>query len=363
MKKFLVLVLASSILTGLFAQENADKSAISVSGWGQTAINPLLYYKTDGQDGTIFAGVGSAWDNLLDFELYITGGVERVGFEFDISYFSSTSVSIGNNAYVWVKPFDWLKVNAGRFDDNYLRGKLGDPNFSYAVLPYGVENKNATFNRFRVRNGAELVLTPVNGLYAAVAITGDIDALVRPSDTSAEAKDVYEGVQAALGYAISNIGLARAQYIGGDKKAIEAAFAFTGKDGLILDLGTKIQVDNDNPHAISLRGKYSTGNFSTLAYIDTKLGGDALNNSILGFYIEPSYNIGKVILGLDFDLKLGEHTSKDEIELTNLGAGLWALKNFATNGSIQIGLAFIAPLEGNSQTISVGIPIILEYSF
>jgi hypothetical protein len=374
MKKFMALFLVSGILSGfLFAQDDVQEKAlpISISGWGQAAFNPLLYQKIRDQDGKAFAGIGSAWDNMLDLELYISGGIERIGFEFDISYFSGSNVNIGSNAYIWAKPFNWLKINVGRFDDNYLRGKLGDPNFSYAVMPDGVGDKNVTFNRFRVRSGAGLVLTPVDGLYAAAAVKGNIDALVRPGkepseggETPTEADDVYEGIQAAIGYTISNIGLIRTQYLGGpDNKTIETAFAFTGKEGLILDLGAKIPIDNDNAYNISLRGKINAGNFSTLAYIDTGFGGDTINSSIAGLYLEPSYDFGKIILGLDFDVRIGDHTEKDDITLTNLGFGVWALKNFLENGSVQIGLAFIAPVDGNDKTMSLGIPILLEYSF
>jgi hypothetical protein len=255
---------------------------------------------------------------------------------------------------------------------------------------------------------------------------------------------VYQRIQAGVGYEIQNIGLVRAQFVGANSKGkwnytyegdritginikdplpinaprIEAAFAYTGMEGLVLDLGLKfwipvsdwttdewdpikqeyIVLDQENTHTgsywkgvqVSLGAGYTAGDIGINGRIDAKFAqsythdGDYGNDLSLPFnlnvHLWPSYNLGFATIGLDFGLEFigtttftqvaAETTDEEYKGGLRVGFGLWLQKAFGPS-SIKLGLAYRVGSEfgekdkpGHWKEPGVlSIPIVFDYSF
>ncbi|MDR1893393.1 MAG: hypothetical protein LBQ61_01715, partial [Spirochaetales bacterium] len=161
------------------------------------------------------------------------------------------------------------------------------------TIPRGAESD--IFQSFDVRTGIMLTVKPIDGLsvYALVnAVPAYENANTGAPPTSWAGPNygaskafgyVWENIQAAIAYAIPNIGLARLQYVGAHANGttfnpttfaatinaphIGAAFAWTGLEGLTVDVGGKIYLPvneetSDNPWADPSRTKLQVGGFN-----------------------------------------------------------------------------------------------------
>jgi hypothetical protein len=224
----------------------------------------------------------------------------------------------------------------------------------------GTSGEDDIFTRFQGNGlGVEVALTPIEGLYIAAAV----NAGEFPNNTI-EAKDVYKKIQVGIGYEIADIGLARAQFKGGDGTVdftdvddglptadaprAEIAFNLTAVENLSVDLGAKIwfpvtkevvvtketpaptgfedwlepilttavkDLENDgsytNPFGLSLGAQYVLDDFTIWGRVDAKIGTKFTAKDITikdGFYLnahlKPSYNLGFATIGADVGFQL-----------------------------------------------------------
>ena len=121
MKKLLGIIAAAFLLLPAFAE-------VAVGGTINQAFAPFGY---DG-DEYVFAGPAAPWDtmnttkHLGRFAVSFNAKTDNAGFVGDIylekQSSNSTAVFIyGDNAYGWVKPFDFLKISLGRIKTNWRR--------------------------------------------------------------------------------------------------------------------------------------------------------------------------------------------------------------------------------------------------
>jgi hypothetical protein len=133
----------------------------------------------------------------------------------------------------------------------------------------GIYDGDGIFSRFNLAQmGAILELTPIPGLYFGAAFAPN-------TGTGLSAKDVYQGLHAAAGYEIKDIGLIRIGYIGGSTnptnkasanaganwdfswdKRIEAAFNLKAIPKFNIDFGLKYSLE-EHPGTLSQRDFYS----------------------------------------------------------------------------------------------------------
>jgi hypothetical protein len=242
-----------------------DASAdITWSAWGRGVVAPL---SISGGDSSVSAATTTSGDKpRVGFSALGTAESGNIGFVADMAY-DGGSAGVGDNAKVWVKPFPVLKITAGWFNEDDLRGTVGNSEFTSWLLPNGGKDEDNIFNRFQATAGAHFVLKPLDGLMIEAAIgsnSGASRANRNLFDNSAW--DVYKAIQAGIGYKIPDIGFARAQFIGNnraelkaneinviegqrlmtglthnsDADVIEAAFRYEGISGVIVDCGAKI---------------------------------------------------------------------------------------------------------------------------
>jgi hypothetical protein len=243
----------------------------------------------------------------------------------------------------------------------------------------------------------------------------------------------YEKIQFGVGYTIANIGLVRAQYVGasyifsntefdGDLfwrdnskvRRIEAAFAYTGMAGLVIDVGGKVplsfktlevtgfdydtgkkdgdgnaikaairkKIDGDityqAPFQVSLGAGYTADALDIKGRVDVQFGGSAKHDNgeynlgpEISAHLWPSYNLGFATAGLDVGFNF---YGDDTLEVTGkedqttkggyqFGIGAW-LKKSIGSCSIKGGLGLsLGERNEVKQPTVFSVPIIFDYSF
>jgi len=360
----------------------------------------------------------------------------------------AASVGVENFLQAWWAPLDWLRLDAGRFDDDRLRGMIGDDEMhSFSVLMY---DEDALFNRIRARSGLMASFTPIEGLLVT-ALLDNLNPLVReshnvdaplgtnpgyrpehhrpgfpqltfvPWDSRFGDGRVWRHIHLAAGYNIRDIGMVRVQYIGAIPEApslsadateldinpnavaaprIEAAFAFTGVEGLLVDIGGKVPLPiNESfpgrsetwqaPFRVSLGARYALGNFEIAGRVDAGFGGEKREDSgtlsfapKLNAHLWPSYDFGafRAILNAGFEW-VGQTSRTVNSSAVNgggnaattiigdggkrFGVGLSVQSSIMGRFMVRGGLAYRFPSEVNGiQERGVfSIPLFLEYSF
>ena len=441
MKKRIALSVVLSVLAVTAFAE------ISVSGQFDAILVPLqILMQKDPPAGqeeiTVGAGLGrdgSAATPRARIGVVASDPDEKIGLNFKVQFnmhpdsgsTGSFRVAFDDFAEVWVKPIDWLRIDVGRFVNDTLRGKIGDDNWQHYTLR--MSDPDAIFSRFRgpawdgTDGGGFLVsLTPVEGLFIGLGVPGMVSfrgsgtgfGSGRANETIEKLGYAYQRIQAGIGYNIKDIGLIRAQFVGSKPRVglkedgsfdisggtivapkIEAAFAFTMIEGLVLDLGGKIPiafsewhepvgiwdeepdprkgVTYQAPIQISLGAGFTAGDLDIKARVDTKLAGyvepdNGLKTDlspVVNFHLWPSYNLGFATLGVDVGLEIIGKAKVDgeEIDKTDgvrVGFGAW-LKKSIGSCSVKGGLAYRVGTEvyGQNEHGAFTIPFVFETSF
>ncbi|MHB9293868.1 hypothetical protein Holit_02987 [Hollandina sp. SP2] len=380
MKKFIALSAVLVILAGTgFAQ-------LTVKGEANVALAPLVFVDNDSGDDNTGTAFGRNGNNQSETKLYITGEAEKVGFRFDWAVTvdkSAPTLMLGDFAEVWIKPIDALRIDAGRFNVDTLRGKIGDGGLkNYTVNSGGADD---IFTRFKGENALTLSLTPIQGLFVGVQLNKLVQWKSESKTTPNHAisssywktdgtTDGYQNIQIAAGYEIAGVGLARIQFIGAEPlltmktkepeatpkeytdvinasayHKIEGAFAYTGMSGLILDVGAKIPLafkeyksdgntqkigNYQAPFQASLGVQYGSGALTVPVRVDAKFAGitddtedddaDAVSEPfILNAHLWPSYKVlENTTVGIDFGLEFIGETAKDGEKVENKDGGM-----------------------------------------
>jgi len=373
-------------------------------------------------------------------------------------------IGIEDYLQAWWKPLPWLRVDAGRFFDDKLRGRINDLDERMNAYTVRMYDGDAIFSRFRThwtgQAGIMLSFTPLENLYFGALLYG-----LNPFNTSAGAgtvfdahpdyiadnADVWKRIQAAAAWNFPNIGLLRFQYFGAkplvdikvitDETAVlpatyrvelftitaprfEAAFAFTGLKGLILDIGGKLpfpfkewinsrsnifEKEDESlldplykaykngyiwqtPYQASLGFKYSPETAKIAAFvpieisgrIDAKFLGSIKSHNAerylpaeLNIHIWPSYNFNfaKVILDFGFEYigptydkhkeLIGKGGSRALNGGSRTGFGISVQKSFTANSFVKGGVAykFAGEMNGVMEKAVLSVPLFLEFWF
>jgi hypothetical protein len=241
------------------AIDNADDSitAGQIIGWGgERARIAQITFAGETEDGKV------GFKTQIDInESYANGvvvdanGNRVVTLQGDpISVNLTQPVTLDDWAGVWIKPIDQFRLTLGRFQQDDLRGGVGDHN-GWALAAHGsIGGEDNIFSRFTGNIGALVDIYPVPGLGVHLLIPGlRTTSYASGSQAGRKAYEIYERFQLAVSYELSGIGLARVQYLNSTAdhwnnrddtnasgRRVEAAFKVTAIDGLTLDIGVKI---------------------------------------------------------------------------------------------------------------------------
>jgi hypothetical protein len=235
MKKIVIFSLILAMAAGAAFAQLAN--GISVNGWGRGAFSPLMIATDKDFDGTkaddtggVYTGIGATWGgDQVRTDFRINANSENVGF---VITFTESGIGTGDDgAHIWVKPFgtDMLKLTAGRFANDTLRGKVGSVNSGFECFSLPLNNEeDQIFNRFgsgavdstsAVLNEAGswmISSAPIDGLFIGLMVNGAIDPWWgRDLNGATLAGDAYRFMQLGAGYEIAGTAHIRAQWIGG----------------------------------------------------------------------------------------------------------------------------------------------------
>ena len=212
MKKTLIAVAAAAALTATSAF-----AEITFGAWLRVLASPVAH---NGEDAMV--GVANSWGwGARTARININGTSEdgKAGFVMGVYNDFESGLGDGDDAYLWVKPVDTVKVSVGKFDSptNGLRGDFCYGSWNW-LRPYnwGFDGEGLTFDGIW-RKGMMLEADPIEGLHAF--------AVIPMSSTYAKAEDVYKNIQVGFGYAIEGVGKLKAQYIGDYSKKDDKAAA------------------------------------------------------------------------------------------------------------------------------------------
>ena len=383
MKKLIGTVAVAALLA------SAAFAEVSFSAW----LNNLSAVVA-GDGDEIRAGVANPWGGWRAARIGFgyTSDEEKVDMKIGLSW-EAGSVSLFSSAYMAVKPWDWLRVSVGNFDDNDtgLRSDLSTPSWNWLRTNYLSTGEGITFSDIAGK-GLRLQLFPVDGLHIAalIPVSADFDV----------AKDVYNKTQVAVGYTIGDIGTIKlgwwgksesgaaakakgwydkdgkpvtlpsaddieaSDVIGGLEKGytylsedsgaaavkneFDIAFDLTAIDGMFLTVGTKLTITDDsdnNNYLVALGWRYNfTDTFALFLDASAKFYGNSDNKPDIGAAL--AVNVGLTdALNLDAEVRYlhsGETAAKDAVNSISFLVGL----NYAVSSNGVLGIGFEGITQG-----------------
>lgn len=389
-----------SVLTGLALVAGAAMAdGITFGSWGRGLWNVAA---NSGDD--VVTDMHQSWGGAAPRTgIGVSGSTENVGFAVDMHANGDSGISLGDNALIWVKPIEQIKIVAGKKDQNELRGDaaFGLWNWDRIGAVNAMVLEGWTFPDVFDGNGVAVIAYPVDGLTVGAGIPLSLEG------TGATLENTYaHGANYAAAYAIDGIGTIKAAYMtkatakdkdGKDKDygVIAAAFDLTMVDGLYASVGaqiptahvfTSLDITNpmkpkvtDVPTVVNAYARYSLDALAVHLAVGTKLNTYDTNKDKMEDLLDG--NVGFAIgAGADYSLDNGigffgdvryangiymANTSADKSDCLTFGLGVE--KNFS-NG--KIGIAFEGatnnkgryPLKDND-AFAWEIPVKVEYWF
>ena len=201
MKKTLIAVAAAAALTATSAF-----AEITFGAWLRVLASPVA---STGED--IIAGVENSWGwGARTARININGTSEdgKAGFVMGVYNDFESGLGQGDDAYLWVKPVDTVKVSVGKFDSptNGLRGDFCYGSWNW-LRPFNWvrDGEGLTFDGIW-RSGLMVEADPMEGLHAF--------AVIPMSSSYKSAEETYRNIQVGFGYTIEGVGKLKAQFIG-----------------------------------------------------------------------------------------------------------------------------------------------------
>ena len=233
-------------------------------GFNRGFFVPFAYDGTDAK-----AGISTSWGPEPRVGVSFSAASEQVGVIADVK-FDGGNVAVNDNAYIWVKPTSWFKMNIGQSFDDTLRGNACFGSWDW-LRPGNILGEDLIFTRvcnnplggaYAPLQGAILMLDPIEGLHISVGLpTGYGIGQIKASDNSSglttldgnwETLVTKAHVQA--GYTIADVAQIKAQWIGAGKNVddeiegqIEVAASVKAIEGMTLDVGAKFRTVEDAP--------------------------------------------------------------------------------------------------------------------
>ena len=201
MKKTLIAVAAAAALTATSAF-----AEITFGAWLRVLASPVA---STGKD--VIAGVENSWGyGARTARIDINGTSEdgKAGFVMGVYNDFESGLGQGDDAYLWVKPVDTVKVSVGKFDSptNGLRGDFCYGSWNW-LRPFNWvrDGEGLTFDGIW-RSGLMVEADPMDGLHAF--------AVIPMSSSYKSAEETYRNIQVGFGYTIEGVGKLKAQFIG-----------------------------------------------------------------------------------------------------------------------------------------------------
>jgi len=249
--RYFAVLLLVCLTPSVFAQ-------VTFSAWGRGVVTPIAF---SGNHSAVSAiTYTSSDDPSIGFTANGVAPSGKIGFRIDFaSGYNYTNKAItagvGDNAKVWVKPFEPFKLTAGFFKEEALRSKFAASEFNAWILPNGGKSEDNIFQRFDAFAGAHFQIDPfvtfdnlpmlqgitfqgafgsnslgtpgsnmrailnlfINEDNSSLGTVYDDNYSEYDGERVQSALDVFKAIQIAWGWKIPDIGLARIQFVGNNR--------------------------------------------------------------------------------------------------------------------------------------------------
>ncbi len=198
MKKILAITAMAAFAAVSFAE------GITFGGWLRCLAAPVA---SNGED-TITAASNS-WGAVprsarLNFTAVAPDG--NAGFSSGIKNPADMTLESGDEANLWVKPLDMVKLSYGKYDNNTLRGDVCYGSWNWMRPNAWIAGDEGLLMSGNGGTGLMAEITPMEGLY--------IQALVPITDKNVKAGETYKKIQAGFAYTVPGLVKVKGQYIG-----------------------------------------------------------------------------------------------------------------------------------------------------
>ena len=287
-------------------------------GFNRGFFVPFAYDGTDAK-----AGISTSWGAEPRVGVSFSAASEQVGVVADVK-FDGGNVAVNDNAYIWVKPVEWFKMNIGQSFDDTLRGNACFGSWDWLRPADIILGEDLIFTRvcqnplggaYAPLQGVILMLDPIEGLHISVGLpTG--------YGIAANWEDLISYTQVQAGYTIADVAQIKAQWIGKGKNAddelegqIEVAASVKAIEGMTLDVGAKFRTFDITDSESNFYG-YSPVTIG--AFWGMPVAGLALNaNAEVSFASKEMYGVDtsmtevKIGAGVGYDLGNGMGVGAD----------------------------------------------------
>ena len=196
---------------------------ITFGAWMRALAAPVA----NNGDETITAA-GNSWGGAArvgGLDIIGTAPDGNAGFKMSYRNMSDMSMSAGDEANLWVKPMDMVKVSYGKYDNNTLRGGLEYGSWNWMRPNAWIADDDGLFMSGNGSTGLMAEITPMEGLY--------IQALVPITQENVKAGTTYKNLRGGFAYTVPGLVKIKGQYIGKGAGSEDVA-ATTAADGLVL---------------------------------------------------------------------------------------------------------------------------------
>ena len=177
---------------------------ITFGAWMRALAAPVA----NNGDETITAA-GNSWGGAARVGgLNITGVAPDGNAGFNMAYRNNADMSMtaGDEANLWVKPIDMVKVSYGKYDNNTLRGGLEYGSWNWMRPNAWIADDDGLFMSGNGSTGLMAEITPMEGLY--------IQALVPITQENVKAGTTYKNLRGGFAYTVPGLVKIKGQYIG-----------------------------------------------------------------------------------------------------------------------------------------------------
>jgi len=213
-------LIAVSAVAALAA--TALSAEITFGAWLRCLAAPVA---SDGKDTVTAAG--NSWGyGARSARLNVNAKSEdgTAGFSMGIYNDVSMSLSAGDEANLWIKPLDIVKVSYGKYDNNTLRGDLcyGSWNWLRPTSSWIAEDEGLLMSG-NGDKGLMAEITPVENLYvqALVPINAPVETKAGWVSGQTKADATYKKVRGGFAYTVPGTAKVKFQYIGKGEGSVD----------------------------------------------------------------------------------------------------------------------------------------------
>ena len=300
-------------------------------------------------DGEAKADISTSWGNAPRIGASFSAASEDVGVVADVK-FDNGGVAVNDNAYIWVKPASWLKIQIGQSFDDTLRGNACFGTWDW-LRPGNILGEDLTFTRvcknpfdgaWAPVEGAIVMLDPIEGLHISAAIKIAITGPEPYEFTNAYMPQTWEtiakNIQVQAGYTIPDVMQIKAQWIGNGANGgvINAAVALKAVEGMTLDVGAFYNTASTAAQPVTISAFWGMGFDALSVNVNAKvdLAKDADNATKVAAGAGVGYDFGNG-LSCGADVRYSQDFQKDVNNVPAIAFAAWLDKGIA-NGTLGV---------------------------